>query len=150
MSAASAHSVGAGVRVRRTELGDVAVAEGVLGSALGVRGGQGAVVQEHSPGPDGEPALAGGSDDLRQHRRLAHRRLQARRAQRRPGREEDGAALEEPNPVHRIVGEDVPALVVGGGHRDPAETAAVLDVVEDDLDPLVREVGREAEDRAVH
>ena len=141
--------VGAGIRIRGTELGHVPVAEGVLGRALGVRRGERAVVEEHRPRPDGEPAPVGGGDRLGQHvRRLAHRRLQPRGAQRRPGREEDGAALEEPHLAHGVVREDVPALVVGGRHRDAAEPAAVLDVVQHGLDPLVREVGREAEDRA--
>ena len=143
--------VGAGIRIRRTELGHVAVAERVLGGALGMRRGERAVVEEHRPRSDGQPAPVGGGDDLGQHvRRLAHGRLQPRGAQRRPGREEDGAALEEPHLAHRVVREDVPALVIGGRDRDAAEAAAVLDVVQHGLDPLVREVGREAEDRRVH
>ena len=141
--------VGAGVGIRRAELGHVPVAERVLGRALGVRRGERAVVEEHRPRPDREPAPVGGRDRLGQHvRRLAHRRLQPRAAQRRPGREEDGAALEEPHLAHRVVREDVAALVVGGRDRDAAEAAALLDVVEHGLDPLVGEVGREAEDRA--
>ena len=52
----------AGIRIGGAELGHVAVAEGVLGRALGMRGGEGAVVEEHGPGADGQPAPAGGRD----------------------------------------------------------------------------------------
>ena len=143
--------VGASVWMRRAELGHVPVAERVLGRALGVRGGERAVVEEHRPGSDGQPAPIRGRDRFGQHvRHLAHRRLQPRGAQRRSGREEDGAALEEPHLAHGVVREDVAALVIRGGDRDPAEPAALLDVVQHVLDPLVREVGREAVDRAVH
>ena len=58
--------VGAGVGVRRAELGHVPVAERVLGRALGVRRGERAVVEEHRPRPDREPAPLGGGDRLRQ------------------------------------------------------------------------------------
>ena len=143
--------VGAGIRVRGTELGHVAVAERVLGGALGVRRGERAVVEEDRPRSHGQPAPVGGGDDLGQHvRRLAHGRLQPRGAQRRPGREEDGAALEEPHLADGVVREDVAALVVRRRDGDAAEAAAVLDVVQHGLDSLVREVGREAEDRRVH
>ena len=57
--------VGAGVGVRRAELGQVPVAERVLRRALGVRRGERAVVEEHGPCPDGEPAPIRGRDDLR-------------------------------------------------------------------------------------
>ena len=113
--------------------------------------GERAVVEEDRPRAHGEPALARGGDHLGQHARcLAYRRLQPRAAQSRPGREEDGAALEEPHPADGVVREDVPALVVGGRDREAVEAAAVLDVVQDSLDPFVPVVGREAEDRAVH
>src|SRR5207253_224967 len=57
---------------------------------------------------------------------------------------------EEAHLPHRVVREDVAPLVVSGRDRDPAEAAAVLDVVEHRLEPLVLEIGREGEDRALH
>ena len=57
--------VGAGVWMRRAELGHVPVAERVLGCALGVRGGERAVVEEHRPRSDGQPAPIRGGDRLR-------------------------------------------------------------------------------------
>ena len=110
-----------------------------------------AVVEEHRPRSHRQPAAARGGDRLGQDvGRLADGRLQTRRAERRPGREEDGAALEEPHSADGVVREDVPTLVVGGRHSNPAEPAALLDVVQHRLDSLVCEVGRECEDRRIH
>ena len=70
--------VGAGVGIRRTQLGDVAVAERVLGRALGMCRCERAVVEEHRPCSDREPAPVGRGDRLGQDMgRLADRRLQA-------------------------------------------------------------------------
>ena len=44
------------VRMRRAEIGHVAVAERVLGRAVGMSSGEGTVVQEDRPRSDGETA----------------------------------------------------------------------------------------------
>ena len=108
-------------------------------------------MEEDRPGPHRERTRRRRPHDLRQDGSGAHGRPKADVP---PacvvGLEEDRAALEEPNLADRVVGEDVPALVVGGSDCHPAEPTAMLDVVEDRLDPLVGEVGGEREDRGVH
>ena len=52
--------VGAGIGIRRTELGHVAVAECVLRGALGVRRGERAVVEEDRPRAYGQAAPVSG------------------------------------------------------------------------------------------
>ena len=75
----------AGIGVGGAELGHVAVAERVLGGALGVGRGERAVVEEDRPRAHGEPALARGGDDLGQHAAPPRSRAAAAARARRAG-----------------------------------------------------------------
>ena len=63
----------------------------------------------------------------------------------RVGPEEHGATFEVPHPPGGVVREDVPAGVVGGREGELLDPRAVLDVVQDGVEPFAGEVGRERE-----
>jgi hypothetical protein len=144
--------VGANVRVRRAEVGDVGVAERVFRRAIRKRVGERSVVEEHGPCVYLNAALPRPCDQLRQGvGGFADGRSKANVAPARGVRsEEDRAALEEAHLASRIVRKDVAALVVRRRHGDAVEPGAVLDVVEHDVDALVFDVGGEGEDRGSH
>ena len=62
---------------------------------------------------------------------------------------EHGAALQEVDLARGVVREDVPPVVIGGGHGYPTQPGTLRDVVEDGVHALVHEVGRERECRGV-
>ena len=143
--------VGADVRVGRAQVGGVKVAEGVAGSTVGVL--VGAVgVEEHRPGVDGEAAGRRRPARVREHVVLARERADPGLdpepvVTSRVGPEEELAAIEEDDLAAWIVREDVPGRVVDERGSDPAQPTANLEIVENGVDALVGEVGREGEGR---
>ena len=142
-------SVRAGVRIRGAELGQIRVAERVplrefLDRAPAVD------VEKHDPRIRVHPASPRRAHEIGDEIPLADQLTDhglkpqpAETARRRL--EEDGAGLLEVDDPPRIVREDVSGVVVRRGQRYPSRPGALLNVVGDNLEPLVEEVGREGE-----
>ncbi len=117
---------------------------GILVGAVGV--------QEDGPGVDAEAAGGRRPARIGEHVVLARERADAwldpkPLVTRRIRPEEELASVEEVDPASWVVREDVAGRVVDERGSDPVQPAAILEVVENRLDALVGEVGREGEGR---
>ncbi len=144
--------VRADIGARRAEVGGVAIAERVLGRAVGVLV-RAVEVEEHRPSVDGEATLrrlpAGLAQDV-----LAGARVDARLdpeslVERRVGRKIELAPVQQVHLPHRIVREDIAGGVIGERRRDAVDPGPLLKVREDRVDALTGEVARKGERRGL-
>ncbi len=145
----------ADVGVGRAELGEVPVAEGVGGGAVGVLEAEPVVVQEDRPGVQLQPAPPGLRRRLGEGVAVAEGggRLRAQPLPapvRRVRLEVGGAGLQVADGVQRVVREDVARLVVDGGEGDAADPGAVGEIAEEVVGALVEQVGGEGENGRLH
>ncbi len=145
----------ADLRVRRAELGEVAVAEGVGRGAVRVGEAEPVVVAEHRPGVQLQAAPAGlvgglGEGVVGAEGGGRHGCQAAVPPGVRLGAEVRRARLQVADHPAGVVREDVAGLVVDGGEGDAADPGAVGEVAEEGVGALVEQVGGEGEDGRLH
>ncbi len=141
--------------VGRAQLGEVAVAEGVGGRAVGVLEAEPVVVAEDRPGVQLQAPAAGLLGGLGERVAVADRAGRRRGESAagpagRVGAEVRGAGLQVPDHPPGVVREDVAGLVVDRGEGDAADPGPVGEVAEERVGALVDQVGGEGEDGRLH
>src|SRR3712207_1485481 len=143
------------LRIRWAEIGEVAVSEGVLRGALGVRKPQPIVVQEDGPRVYAHLPVARSRAKVAERIAAPHELGDARLelqtlVARLIRRKEDGTALQVTHLVDRIVGKEIPRVMIGDSQRQPVYPCPILYVAQYRLEPLVVEVGGKREQCSLH